>query len=201
MTPSDVFDFWFDGLDPATPAPPEVRGRWWKKDPAFDTLIRERFGPTIEAAARGELDHWTETIEGVLALIILFDQFTRNAYRGTAAMYQHDHLAQDLARLFLDHPDAAGLSLDIQCFGVMPLMHSENPLDQERCVAWSADRKGECDTAASPWAEGMENFLNYAVQHRDIVVQWGRFPHRNAILDRASTPEEAEFLTKPGSSF
>ncbi len=192
--PEDVLAFWFGDLKLGDSVPDEVRMRWFKKDPAFDRRILDRFGAALGAAERGELDAWTESARGTLALIVMLDQFSRNTRRDTAAMYANDAQAVELTRLFLDQHDGPGLHPDMRTFGVMPLMHSEDPLDQERCVAW-----GERLAAGHP---GMyASFVKYAKIHRDIVVRWGRFPHRNAILGRESTPEEIEFLKEPGSSF
>jgi len=192
--PEDVLAFWFGDLKVGESVPNEVRMRWFKKDPAFDAAIEERFGAARDGAARGELDGWIETPRGILALIIVLDQFTRNTRRDTPAMYANDAQALELTRLFLDTDGADALHPDMQTFGVMPLMHSEDPLDQERCVAW-----GEALAERHPGE--YDQFVKYAKIHRDIVVKYGRFPHRNSILGRESTPEELEFLKTPGSSF
>ncbi len=199
--PEDSLEFWFGDLPFGHETPAALRARWWKKDPALDAEIEERFGAALLAAAAGELDGWTETLRGTLALIILLDQFTRNTRRDTVAMYANDAQALELTRLFLDLEGAEQLHPDMRMFAVMPLMHSESVLDQERCVAFAERLTAELAAGGPPYAGYLEGFVKYAIVHREIVAQWGRFPHRNKILGRDSTPEEVEFLKTPGSSF
>jgi uncharacterized protein (DUF924 family) len=132
-------------------------------------------------------------------LIIVLDQFTRNTRRDTAEMYANDPQARSLTRMLLDSGDETTLHPAVRMFAIMPLMHSEDPVDQARAVA-CFERCLE-DSEGHPQAHRIEMSLKSANHHRDIVVEWGRFPHRNAILGRESTPEEVEFLAKPGSSF
>ncbi|HTU66085.1 MAG TPA: DUF924 family protein [Steroidobacteraceae bacterium] len=169
-----VLDFW----EEAGPA------MWFAKDAAFDRRFRERFLLDHEAAARGELAHWQATPEGALALVILLDQFPRNAFRGTARMYATDASGRKAASLAL----AAGYDrifpVALRKFFVLPFAHSEDLADQERSVAL-ARRLGADDLA-------------HAEHHRDIVRRFGRFPHRNAILGRDSTTEEKEYLDHGG---
>jgi uncharacterized protein (DUF924 family) len=173
-SPEEVLTFWRE-------AGPD---RWYAKDEAFDNSIRERFLSTYEAAARGELASWEATGEGALALVIVLDQFPRNMFRGSARTYQCDALARAAANIALKR----GYDLDVpdaeRGFLFLPFMHSEDLVDQNRCV--------ELYRAA-----GDEN-LKYALEHRDIIRRFGRFPHRNAILGRASTPEEQAFLDGGG---
>ena len=179
MTPSsidDVLTFWF--ADP---------GRWWKKDPAFDDEIRDRFLELHEAVRRGEREDWRATPHGALAYVIVLDQFSRNLFRGSARSFEGDPQALAAARDALDRGFDRGLSTDERMFVCMPFMHSEDIADQDRCVAL--------------FASGPLESLSYAEKHRDIVRRFGRFPHRNAALGRPSTAEEAEFLKEPGSSF
>jgi uncharacterized protein (DUF924 family) len=169
-----VITFWKD----AGPA------LWFAKDSGFDQRFREKFLLDHEAAARGELSHWQSTPEGSLALIILLDQFPRNAFRGTARMYATDASARRIA----DTAFAAGydrkFATELQKFFVLPFAHSEDLADQERAVAL-ARRIGADDLA-------------HAEHHRDIVRRFGRFPHRNQILGRPSTKEEQEYLANGG---
>ena len=176
---SDVIAFWFEEAKPE---------QWYKKDPAFDDAIRERFEDSIVAALAGRLDNWADEAEGCLALIILLDQFTRNIYRDTPRAFSGDDMALALSlrcidRGFINHENAAWRQ-----FMLMPMMHSEDLGIQDRSI---------------PLFEALTNPLTheYAIKHRDIVARFGRFPHRNAILGRPSSDEEAEFLTQPGSSF
>ena len=157
---------------------------WFAKDPDFDRRFRERFLADHESAARGELMHWQSTAEGAFALVILLDQFPRNAFRGTPRMYDTDATARKVAATAF----AAGydrlLPVQLQKFFVLPFAHSEDLADQERAVAL-ARRIGPDDLA-------------HAEHHRDIVRRFGRFPHRNAILGRESTRDEITYLENGG---
>jgi len=159
-------------------------GLWFAKDAAFDARFRERFLLDHEAAARGELSSWQATPEGSLALIILLDQFPRNAFRGTPRMYVTDASARKAAGLALAAGYDREFPLELRKFFVLPFAHSEDLADQERSVAL-ARRLGAEDLA-------------HAEQHRDIVRRFGRFPHRNQILGRPSTREETEYLANGG---
>jgi len=178
MTPTkeDVLEFWFG--EPAN---------WWKKDPAFDAEIVDRFGELHAAIERGDHEDWRATPSGALAYVIVLDQFSRNMFRGTARMFASDAQALAAARDAVERHHDADLPADRRAFLYMPFMHSEDLADQERGVALFE--------ALSPGQ------TKYSVAHRDIVARFGRFPHRNEILGRTSTPEELEFLTQPGSSF
>ena len=174
-----VLAFWFEDSTPA---------QWYKKDPAFDDAIRDRFEPTVAAALASRLDGWADNAAGCLALILVLDQFTRNIYRDTPQAFSGNEMALALSlrcvdRNYLAHDDAAWRQ-----FMLMPMMHSEDLAIQERSL---------------PLFELLTNPLTheYAVKHRDIIARFGRFPHRNAILGRPSSVEETEFLKQPGSSF
>jgi uncharacterized protein (DUF924 family) len=157
---------------------------WFAKDAAFDQRFRERFLLLHEAAARGEFSSWQATPEGSLALIILLDQFPRNAFRGTARMYATDASARKAANLALAAGYDREFPLELRKFFLLPFAHSEDLVDQERSVAL-ARRLGADDLA-------------HAEHHRDIVRRFGRFPHRNQILGRHSTREETEYLANGG---
>jgi uncharacterized protein (DUF924 family) len=172
----DVLAFWF--ADPK---------RWWKKDPAFDAEIHDRFGALRDAVMRGEHEDWRATPRGALAYVIVLDQFSRNMFRGSARSFEGDARALAAACAAVDSGFDKGLSVDERMFLYMPLMHCEDIAHQERCVAL--------------FAGVVPEQLRFAEMHRDIVRRFGRFPHRNAALGRASTPEEVEFLKQPGSSF
>jgi uncharacterized protein (DUF924 family) len=173
-TPQDVLDFW-------RAAGPQS---WFRKDAEFDRLFRERFLVAHEAAAAGLLAHWTVKADGALALLLLLDQFPRNAFRDTPRMYATDPLAREVAHAAI----AAGLDRrvdpQLRQFFYLPLMHSENLQDLDRCVELAGPLGGES--------------ARYAEHHRDIVRRFGRFPHRNALLGRKSTPEEERFLAEGG---
>jgi uncharacterized protein (DUF924 family) len=175
---ADVVAFWRD----AGPA------KWFRGGDAFDAACRERLGAAHHAAARRELDGWASTAEGALALLLLLDQIPRNIFRGSGHAFATDGLARHFARLALDAGHDAAFEPALRAFFYLPLEHSEDMADQDRSVALFA-------------ALGDANYDGYATAHRDVVARFGRFPHRNAILGRASTPEEEEFLKQPGSSF
>jgi len=174
VNPHDVVSFWRD----AGP------GRWFRKDDGFDALFRERFLSAHEAAARGELDAWAGTAEGALALLTLLDQFPRNCFRGAARMYATDPKAREVASAAV----AAGFDLqvapELRGFFYLPFMHSERIEDQDRCLELMQPLGGDGS--------------RYAAHHRAIIERFGRFPHRNAILGRQSTPEEQQFLEEGG---
>jgi uncharacterized protein (DUF924 family) len=159
-------------------------GLWFAKDEKFDTRFRERFLREHEAAARGELQHWQSTPDGALALVILLDQFPRNAFRGTRRMYDTDALARQAASTAFAAGYDREIAVELRKFFVLPFAHSENLADQERSVALA--RRISTDDLA------------HAEHHRDIVRRFGRFPHRNVILNRESTPEEKEYLANGG---
>jgi uncharacterized protein (DUF924 family) len=169
-----VIDFWRE----AGPA------RWFKKDAAFDQEFRERFLALHERAAAGELDHWAGAALGALALLILLDQFPRNAFRGSARMYATDERACRIAKAALARGLDREVPEELRNFMYLPLMHSEDPQDQALSVAMTAALGGEPH--------------RFALHHQDIIRRFGRFPHRNALLGRASTPEEEQFIAEGG---
>jgi len=177
---SDVLGFWFG---------PGMAARWFVSDPAFDAEVKARLGQAAEAAARGELDHWAETPEGSLALVLLLDQVPRNLHRGDARAFHGDAAARAVTRRALEAGFDRELPQAQRLFLYLPLEHSEALTDQEDCCRLIEELSDNPD-----WAD-------YARQHRDIVARFGRFPHRNVVLGRESTSEEQDFLKKPGSSF
>jgi uncharacterized protein (DUF924 family) len=172
--PADVLGFW-------TAAGP---AKWFKKDAAFDEAIRLRFEPTHHAAARGEYDAWAETPEGALALLLLLDQFPRNLWRGSAHAFATDPLARKAARTAVAAGHHHAVSQALKGFFVLPFEHSEDLADQDVGVALAET----IDADSLKWAK----------LHRDIIVRFGRFPHRNRVLGRATTPEEQAFLDEGG---
>ncbi|MDP3254688.1 MAG: DUF924 family protein [Bosea sp. (in: a-proteobacteria)] len=173
-TAQSVIDFWRDaGAE-----------RWFRKDAAFDSLFRERFLSLHFAAARRELDGWADSAPGSLALAILLDQLPRNGFRGTAHMYATDPLARHFARLAQARGHGEAIEPELRLFLHLPFCHSEDVADQDLSVALSTPLGGE----AAEHAEG----------HREVVRRFGRFPHRNALLGRETTPEEAAFLAEGG---
>ncbi|WP_415790485.1 DUF924 family protein [Bordetella tumulicola] len=158
--------------------------RWFNKSEAFDRQFRERFLSLHEAAARGELDHWVHCAEGGLALLILLDQFPRNAFRGTARMYETDARARQIADQAVDAGLDEQVERELRVFFYLPFSHSEEMNDQRRAVLLN-QRIGQ------PW-------LAHALQHADIVERFGRFPHRNLLLGRDMTEPERAFLDQGG---
>lgn len=186
-TVDDVIQFWFgDGSQAAMQ-------KWFTKDPAFDAEIRERFGALQEQAARGELDGWRSTPRGSLALIVLLDQFSRNMFRDSARAFANDAAALQVTQALIASGALSELSLLQRSVALLPLMHAEDRDVQKQ----SLDEYGTL-AAADPL---FDNNLKYARMHADIIERFGRYPHRNAILGRESTPEELEFLKQPNSSF
>jgi uncharacterized protein (DUF924 family) len=179
MAPDDVLGFWFDEIEPA---------RWWSVDPAFDAALRDRFGDLLERAGAGECQGWRASARGRLAEVIVLDQFPRNIHRGTPAAFAHDPMALALAQEAASAGALGELSAIERNFLLMPYMHSES----RRVHAWAEALYRE---HAPP-----EN-LDFELRHKAIIDRFGRYPHRNAILGRPSTPAEIEFLAQPGSSF
>jgi len=180
-----ILDFWFgDGT--------AARAEWFRKDPTFDDAIRDRFGEAVEAALGGAYADWTATAQGALALVLLLDQFTRNIHRDTPRMFAGDARALAVA----DAVVAAGRDRELgahrRWFLYLPFEHAEDPAMQERSVALFA-RLAE-DT-------GLSEPLEWARKHAVVIHRFGRYPHRNDVLGRASTPEEIAFLAEPGSRF
>lgn len=169
-TADEVLAFWRE-------AGPE---KWFTKDEAFDQAIRDRFLPTYEAAARGDLNEWELTPEGALAVVILLDQFPRNMFRGQRETYKTDPVALMVADRAIERGFDHKVEPEFRRFFYLPFMHSESLQDQERSVSLN-ESLGE-DSAK--WAR----------HHHEIVARFGRFPHRNAILGRETTPEEEAFL-------
>lgn len=194
--PLTILEYWFGTSEPNYPANrPEI---WWKKDASVDAEINDKFGTTLEASARGDLSDWKDSKEGRLAHIILVDQMSRNMHRDSPLMFAQDDLGQELA-LLSAISDTHYDSYYERMFQYMPLMHAENVALQRLCVHLFQREKDLALTDEVREASASNH--DYAEQHMVIVERFGRFPHRNEILGRKSTPEEIEFLKEPGSSF
>lgn len=194
-SPDDLLRVWFG--EPGSP-PLASSKKWFAKDEEFDGFLRDRFLGTLESGVRGELDAWKSTPRGRLALIILFDQLSRNMFRGSPRSFAQDALALALTLEALGAGEDRSLTPVERYFVLMPLMHSEDVVMQRRCVA-----EFEKLLAESPdeFKSLLASALDYAQRHAVIVERFGRFPHRNAVLGRESTAEEKAFLLQPGSSF
>ncbi|MFQ5938075.1 MAG: DUF924 family protein [Acidiferrobacterales bacterium] len=194
----EILSFWFGDLDD-NGLPREDRNTlWFRADRTTDELIRKRFGRTLEEAAGGEIDHWAQLSLGRLALIVLCDQFSRNIYRGTPRAFAQDGPALSLCLEGIDTGHDQTLRAIERVFFYMPLQHSEDLGQQERCTRLHERLLEEAPASA---ADRLRGFLRHAIQHRDIIRRFGRFPHRNRILGRRSTPQELEYLSKHTSSF
>jgi len=189
VTASEILEFWF--TEPA-------RSLWFATRPAFDDEIRSRFGAVVDAAAAGELDGWAADAAGALALTIVLDQFPRNIHRGTPAAFAHDARARAVAHRAVERGLDRDVPLDRRMFFYLPFEHSELAVDQGQSVALFARWVSEHAPDQRAYADDQ---MTYVVRHHDIIRQFGRFPHRNAILGRASSPDEIAFLREPGAAF
>ena len=179
MTHEEVLNFWFEETTPS---------QWWVKDHHFDEVITTRFQALHGAAARCELSHWRKTAKGRLAEIIILDQFSRNMFRDTPQAFAVDSMALALAQEAIYIKADEELSAIEKCFLYMPFMHSESlAIHQQAVVLFTQN--------------GIESNVKFELQHKEIIEKFGRYPHRNAILQRTSTPQELAFLTQPNSSF
>lgn len=197
-TPDTILEFWFGTNPDDVAVAAEHASLWWMKRDETDRIIRERFESTLHKAARHELDAWAETPAGRLALILLADQFSRNMYRNTPASFAYDELARAWCKDGLRNNMHHALRPIQRVFFYLPLEHSESMEDQEQSVALFTEL---VEYAGPQGGEVFAGFLDYARRHRDVIARFGRFPHRNRILGRASTEEEIAFLKEPGSSF
>lgn len=174
-----VLDFWFRETQPA---------QWWKADPAFDALVRTRFGALHARAVQAELHGWRTTPAGRLAEVLVLDQFSRNIHRGTPLAFAADPLALGLAQEAVAAGADLALPIEQRAFLYLPWMHSESAAIHVVGEALMRER-------------APQHTHEFELKHQRIVDRFGRYPHRNDILGRASTPEEIEFLKQPGSSF
>jgi len=196
--PESVLAFWFGAPGSAA----EVAGRqgklWFGKSPVNDQRVIEHFTDTLAAASQGGLDHWADTPRGRLALMIVLDQFPHHLHRDRPQAFATDPQALALSLAALAAGEDRQLAPIERVFLYLPLEHAESVAMQDRSVALYETLARE---AAADERALFDDFLDYARRHRDVVARFGRFPHRNAILGRPSTPEELEFLKQPGSRF
>ncbi len=177
VTPGEILVFWREA----------GRGHWYKRDAAFDASLRERFLGLWQKAAAGGLSSWESSDDGALALVIVLDQFPRNMFRDDVRTYSSDALAREVASRAIARGADSRVDLGLVEFLYMPFMHSEQLADQERCVELFR-KAGDADN------------LRYAEDHAGIIRRFGRFPHRNPVLGRITTPEEQAFLDGGGFS-
>lgn len=177
MIPDDVLDFWENDLGP---------DKWYKKESVIDQIIQARFLSLWEQAREGDLGDWHQTAKGNLALIIVLDQFPRNMFRDSPKAFSTDGQALSVAQSMIEKKHDWEIPGLTRQFCYMPFMHSENLIDQDFCVKMMAERMTS------------GNNLHHARKHWEVIEMFGRFPHRNAILDRQSTPVEEKFLAEGG---
>jgi uncharacterized protein (DUF924 family) len=175
----EILDFWF--LPLGDPEHGKPRDFWWDSTPEIDAEISSRFGALFDKAVTGELDAWRKSPDGALALILLCDQFSRNMHRRAARAFSGDAKALETARYAMARNHPAAYPNDMRVFFFMPFQHSEDLGDQDFCCALFATL-------------GNEDNEKYTLRHRNIVARFGRFPHRNEVLGRASTAEELDYL-------
>lgn len=186
----EILDFWFGEPDAENYGKP--RKEWFNKVPAFDREIQDRFITVYEKAAMGELDNWQNSPDGCLALILVLDQFPRNIFRDTPEAFATDWQALTVAQYAVAQGYDRKLLAVQRWFFYLPFEHSENLDHQRQAVQLFEELSYDPDSAGA---------IEYAIRHMEIIAKFGRFPHRNAILGRASTPAEEEFLKQPRSTF
>jgi len=190
MTKDEILAFWFGKPEDSEYGKP--RQAWFTKDVAFDEEVRSRFLDEYHQAAMGQLNHWQESPDSCLALILLLDQFPRNMFRGQPQAFATDSQALAVAQYAVSQGFDQQLLPVQRWFIYLPFEHSENLTHQRQCVELFSTLKHDPDSAST---------IDYAYRHLQVIERFGRFPHRNPILGRESTPEEVVFLKQPGSSF
>ena len=189
MNPQQVLDFWFSE---------RVQVLCFERDEAFDAELRAEFGEAVAKAQAGGFEDWRATPQGALALVILIDQMSRNIYRGSPQAFAGDARALAIAQQMVDAGFDRGCTFAQRRFIYLPFSHSEDPKVQKQALKLFGTLAVEC--AEEHNVDGAEQ-LFYAARHAEIIFRFGRYPHRNAVLGRVSTPEEEAFLKQPMSSF
>lgn len=193
-----VYDYWF-GTEGLSREAVKKRGSlWWQGSADTDYDIERRFGKLVEVAGKRALEHWLVEPRSTLALIILNDQFPRNLYRGSGKAFSHDPLALEYSKKLVNSDAFEQLHPVEKTFSLMPYEHSENLEDQDASVAKFTEL---ANSVEEEWQESMNGYLQYAIDHRDIVKEFGRFPHRNEVLGRESTEAELNYLGSGGRRF
>lgn len=194
-----ILTFWFGppAANSAATNYSQYRKAWFVKNPDFDQEIRQNFLTNCNKAAAGEYASWATTPRSAVALLLLLDQFPRNLFRGKPRSFATDPQALALAKQLVNSGQDKSLPPAQRFFIYVPFEHSENIADQNRCVALMQNLV----ETVPDLDDGLKGGLDYAIRHQEVIAKFGRFPHRNEILGRASTPEEIEFLKQPGSRF
>ena len=195
---AQVLEFWLGAAQPTDASALTRQSMWFTKSDALDAEIRSRFGAWVEAARAGRLDGWAETAYGRLALIVLLDQFSRNAWRGQPEGFAGDAQALALALEALENGHWEAVPPLAQFFLAMPVEHAEDPTMQARSVALFTQLAAQATPATQPV---LRSALEFAHKHQKVIARFGRFPHRNAALGRDSTAEEKAFVAQPGTGF
>ncbi len=198
MRPQDVLTYWFGDLESPEDWNKEATRKWFMSTAQDDAEITQRFGGALEAAGRGEYDAWAEEPRGRLALVLLLDQMSRNVFRGQAQAFSHDARAYELARQGVERGDDARLWPLERAFLYMPYEHQES-LEVQREAIRLMEPLGADMTG--PLGDHLRQYVTSAVQHAGIIEQFGRFPHRNRVLGRESTPQEVAYLEGGGATF
>ena len=196
---NEILQFWFGDYKDFNHYPVDKANTWFQKSTDFDESINKKFGPLVDQAKNSELLDWTtETPYTCLAYILLLDQFTRNIYRNQPQAFAHDELARTAANGAITKGFDKQLPLVCRVFMYLPFEHSEDKNDHPKCIELF---QSIIEVAPEDQKERYKGYLSFAQQHKDIIDRFGRYPHRNKILNRVSTTEEIEFLETPGSSF
>jgi uncharacterized protein (DUF924 family) len=193
----DILQFWFGDLRTPEDVDRSKMKMWWMGGEAVDAEIEQRFGAKVAEALEGKLGAWAESARGSLALVILLDQFTRNVGRGTPAAFAGDRAALDVCLAAIERGDDRKLRLIERAFLYMPMMHAEDRDTARRSIETFEQLSKEVAALGREYPD----FRSHAVQHADIVLRFGRFPHRNEVLGRTPSPDESEFLASGGPSF
>ncbi len=195
--PQEITEFWFGPGDDPYRVDDEISSRWFGGGEEFDEEIRARFADDLERAIRGEYDEWAKTPQGRMALILILDQFSRNLFRGSPRSWSQDLLAQKLTLEGMEKGVDEELRPIERTFFYLPLEHAEDLQLQQMSV----DAYSRLAEEAPQDVKFMDVTLDFAVRHLEIIERFGRFPHRNEVIRRPTTPEEARFLEEPNSSF
>ena len=196
--PQDVIDYWLGDAETDPSAARDRSKLWYGSSTEIDNQIRQNFGDALALAERGKLQRWLESPSEQLALVILLDQFSRNLYRGSKDAWKNDVRALDLATRCVENNDHMSLSNIGRVFLYHPFHHAESTMAQEK-AAFLFDELYE--NASPEWQPSLKRFADFTRNHREIVLRFGRFPHRNKILGRQSTAEEDEYLNANSSSY
>lgn len=192
---AEIHGFWFGRLDQYGNSEPEYRQLWFQSSAATDTTIERRFGYPVKLALAGELDQWPQRERGLVAMVLLLDQFTRNLFRGTPQAFAGDATALTLSRQAIAAGADRALPTIHRVFLYLPLEHSEELAVQEQSVTLFENLR---EDSAPELRDQLAEYCRYAVAHRDVIARFGRFPHRNAMLGRKSSPEELQHLETHG---